>query len=135
MLSMTRSFFRILLAASLVSSVSSQPAHSLRQRIPNADPEKYRHIMDGNDWHNPMLVVRPEGIEIVGTTPVGQAIPVDSVPEKLEQLPDSAWPYGLVVMVSDASILSSPKVYPRIQVNHSKLLKVLKAHGIAVDPW
>ena len=90
MLSMTRSFFAILIAASLVSGVSSQTAHSLRQRIPKADPEKYRHIMDGSDWHNPMLVVRPEGIEIVGITPAGQVVTVNSVPEKLDHLPDSA---------------------------------------------
>ena len=135
MLSMTRSFFGILLATSLVSGLSSQTAHSLRQRIPKADPEKYRDIMDGSDWHNPMLVVRPEGIEIVGITSAGHVVAVNSVPEKLEHLPDSAWPYGLIVMVSDASIVSSPKVYPRIQTNRSRLLKVLKAHGIAVDLW
>ena len=127
--------FGIGLAVLLILSVSAQTSHSLRQRIPKPDPEKYRQIRDGSDWHNPMLIVRPEGVEIVGITPLGQAIPFDSVPEKLEHLPDSAWPYGLIVMVSDASILSSPDVYPRIQVNRSKLLKVLKAHSIAVDLW
>lgn len=135
MLAITRRIFGILLAASLVWSVSAQTSYSLRQRIPKAEPEKYRPIRDGSDWHNPMLVVRPEGIEIVGITPAGQATTIDSVPEKLEHLPDSAWPYGLIVMVSDASIVSSPKVYPRIQANRSRLLKVLKAHGIAVDLW
>ena len=135
MLAITHRIFGILLAASLVWSLSAQTSHSLTQRIPKADPEKYRPIRDGSDWRNPMLVVRPEGIEIVGITPVGQAMAVDSVPEKLEHFPDSAWPYGPIVMVSDASIVSSPKVYPRIQANRSRLLKVLKARGIAVDLW
>jgi DNA-binding NarL/FixJ family response regulator len=132
---LSKIFDKLGVAASLVSGLFSQTVHSLRQRIPQADPEKYRHIMDGSDWRNPMLVVRPEGIEIVGITPAGQVVTADSVPEKLEHLPDSAWPYGLIVMVSDASIVSSPKVYPRIQTNRSKLLKVLKTHGIAVHLW
>jgi hypothetical protein len=71
MLLMTRSFFGILLAASLVSSLSSQTVHPLRKRIPKADPEKYRHIIDGNDWHNPMLVVRKrQSIRILGSGPI-----------------------------------------------------------------
>lgn len=136
MLEITQRIFGILLAASLlVWSVSAQTSHSLRQRIPKANPEKYRAIRDGKDWKNPMLVVRPEGIEVVGITPAAQAIPAESVPDKLEHLPDSGWPYGLIVMVSDAGIVSSAKVRPRLHANRAKLLKILKAHGIAVDLW
>ena len=86
MLAIARRSLGVLLVASLVSSVSAQ-TYSRRQRIPKADPEKYRSIRDGKDWHNPKLVVRPEGIEIIGITPAGQAIAVDSVPERLEHLP------------------------------------------------
>jgi len=131
----TRTFFGILLVALLGSSVSAQSSYSLRRRIPRADPEKYCSIREGRDWHNPKLIVRPEGVEIIGITSAGQAIDADSVPKMLEQVPDSAWPYGLIVVVSDAGIVSSPKDSPRIQANRSRLLKVLKAHGIAVDPW
>jgi hypothetical protein len=113
----------------------TQTSHPLQSRIPKPDPKKYHAIRDGKDWKNPMLVVRPEGIEVVGITPAAQAIPAESVPDKLEHLPDSAWPYGLIVMVSDAGIVSSAKVLPRIQANRAKLLKILKAHGIAVDLW
>ena len=79
-------------------------------------------------------MVRPEDIEIIGITPAGQAISVE-VPEKLEQLPDSAWPYGLIVMVVDAGVVSAANDTPHIQANRSKLLKWLKKHGIAVDLW
>ena len=107
----------------------------LQSRIPKPDPKKYHAIQDGKDWKNPWLVVRPEGIEVVGITPAGRAIPAESVPDKLEHLPDSAWPYGLIVMVSDAGIVSSSNVQPRLQANRAKLLEILKAHGIAVDLW
>ena len=113
----------------------AQNSHSLQSRIPKPDPMKYHAIQDGKAWQNPELVVRPDGIEVVGITPAGQAIPAESVPDKLESLSDSAWPYGLIVMVSDAGIVSSSNVRPRIQANRTKLLKILKAHGIAVDLW
>ena len=68
-------------------------------------------------------------------TPVGQAIAVESVPGTLEKLPDSAWPYGLVVAVQDMGILSGKTDPARIEANRAKLLNLLKELGIAVDPW
>ena len=115
-------------------SSSPHPRPFLQQRSPKPAPAKHGSIQDARDWHDPKLVVRPEGVEIIGITSAGQAIPVESVLEKLEQLPDSAWPYGLIVMVADSSILSSPGDIPQLQGIRSKLLKVLDAHGVAVDP-
>jgi hypothetical protein len=113
----------------------TQTSHPLQNRIPRPDPKKYHALQDGKDWKNPKLVIRPEGIEIVGITPVGQAIPVESVPGILERLPDSAWPYGLVVAAWGIGIMSSRGDLPRIEANRTKLVKMLKAHGIAVDLW
>ena len=125
----------VFLAQFVTSANMGWTQTSLQSRIPKPDPKKYHAIQDGKDWKNPELVVRPEGIEVVGITPAGQAIPAESVPDKLEHLPDSAWPYGLIVMVSDAGIVSSSNVQPSIQANRARLLKILKAHGIAVDLW
>jgi hypothetical protein len=113
----------------------TQVSRPLQNRIPKADPKKYHAIQDGKDWKNPKLIVRPEGIEIVGVTSVGQAIAVEAVPGVLERLPDSAWPYGLVVATSDIGIVSSRRDQPRIEANRTRLLKVLRALGIAVDLW
>ena len=113
----------------------AQTSPSLQNRIPKPDPRKYHAIQDAKDWRNPYLVIRPEGIEIIGITPVGRAIPVESVPGVLEKLPASAWPYGLVVAASDIGIVSSSKDLPLIMASRRKLLKVLNAHGIAVDLW
>ena len=128
---------RSLFLLTLAICVWSQTQKPLRQRILKADPAKYHSIRDGNDWHNPKLFIRPDGIEIIGITPSGHVLAVDSVPERLEHLPDSAWPLGLIVMVSDAGIqVGSVKDYRRrIEANRSRLLKVLTAHGIAVDLW
>ena len=62
-------------------------------------------------------------------------ISVESVPVTLEKLPDSAWPYGLVVAVQDMGILSREKDPALIEANRAKLLNLLKELGIAVDRW
>jgi hypothetical protein len=113
----------------------TQTSRSLQDRIPKPDPKKYDTVQDAKGWKNPYLIVRRDGIEIVGMTPVGQAIAVESVPGTLEKLPDSAWPYGLVVAVQDIGILSAKTDPVRIEANRTKLLNLLKELGIVVDRW
>src|SRR6267142_1798970 len=107
---------------------------SLQNRISKQDPKKYHAVQDAKDWKNPYLIVRRDGIEIIGVTAVGQPIPVDSVPGVLKGLPDSAWPYGLVVAVQDIGLVSEGDP-PRIEANRKRLLMLLKKLGIAVDLW
>jgi hypothetical protein len=107
----------------------TQTSRSLQDRI----PKPYHSVHDAKDWKNPYLIVRRDGIEIVGMTPVGQAISIESVPGMLEKLPDSAWPYGLVVAVQDIGILSGKTDLASIEADRTKLLNLLKELGVAVD--
>jgi hypothetical protein len=63
---------------------------------------------------------------------VGHSIPIDSVPGGLSELPDSAWPYGPVVVVQDIGIVS-PGDPARIKANRKTLLALLKKLDIAVE--
>jgi len=112
----------------------TQTSQSLQSRIPKPDPKKYHSVQDAADWKNPYLIVRRDGIEIIGKMAVGHSIPVDSVPGILKELPDSAWPYGLVVAVQDIGIVS-PGDPARVKANRKALLTLLKKLGIAVDLW
>jgi hypothetical protein len=127
----------VVFVAQLIASTLfgwAQTPQSLQNRIPKPDPKKYHAVQDAKDWKNPYLIVRRDGVEIVGMTPVGQAIPVDSVPGVLKGLPDSAWPYGLVVAVQDIGLVSEGDP-PRIEANRKRLLVLLKKLAIAVDLW
>jgi len=124
----------LLLAQLVAAAHIAQTSRSLENRIPKPDPKKYHSVQDAKDWKNPYLIVRRDGIEIVGMTPVGRAITVESVPGVLERLPASAWPYGLVVAVQDI-ILSGKTDLAHIEANRTKLLNLLKELGIAVDRW
>lgn len=121
----------VFVAAGIGNAQARQP---LRQRIPRAEPAKYRQVQDGKDWKNPYLMVRRDGVEIVGVTPASHAVPVDLVEAELERLPPSAWPYGLVVAVQDVGIMAVGDE-PRVLANRAKLLAVLKRLGIQVELW
>jgi hypothetical protein len=125
----------ICIAQSLAMISVAQTSPPLPNRIPKADPKRYQAIRDGQDWQNPKMFVRPEGIEVIGITPPAHGIPAESVPDVLERLPDSAWPYGLVVAVSDVGVIGSRKDIPRIQANRTKLLKILRQRGIRLEMW
>jgi len=132
-----RGLLGVVFVAQLIASTLfgwAQTPQSLQNRIPKPDPKKYHAVQDAKDWKNPYLIVRRDGVEIVGMTPVGQAIPVDSVPGALKGLPDSAWPYGLVVAVQDIGLVSEGDP-PRIEANRKRLLVLLKKLAIAVDLW
>ena len=125
--------FAILLLTS--SPISSAPAaQSLQSRISKPDPKKYQAIQDAKDWKNPFLVVHRDGIEILGVTPDGHSIPVGSVPQILDRLPDFAWPYGLVVAVQDNGV-SAQGDSPRIKANREKLLALLRELGVTTELW
>jgi len=125
-------FVAQLIASTLIGW--TQASTSLQRRIPKPHPKKYHAVRDAKDWKNPYLVVRRDGIEIVGMTAVGHAIAVDSVPGVLKGLPDSAWPYGLIVAVQDIGLVSQGDP-PRIEANRTRLLTLLKKLGIAIDLW
>lgn len=112
----------------------AQTPLSLQNRIPKPDANKYRAVQNAKEWKNPYLIVRRNGVEIVGNTAVGQAIPVDSVPEALRGLPDSAWPYGLVVAIQDIGVRSAEDSRG-IDINRKRLQVLLKKLAIAVEFW
>jgi hypothetical protein len=126
-------FYVALVVASILIGWTQTP-QSLQNRIPKPDPKKYRAVQDAKDWKNPYLIIRRDGIEIVGMTAVGQAIPVDSATRVLSGLPDSAWPYGLVVAVQNVGLVSEGDP-PHIEANRKRLLMLLKKFGIAVAFW
>lgn len=113
----------------LTLDVQLNPSNSLTARIPSADPKKYQGIHDGKDWRNPCLIVRADGVIISGVND-GNPLPVKAVAAALEDLPDSAWPYGSVVAVQDYRIASSESERPRIEANQMLLEPLLGELGV-----
>jgi hypothetical protein len=113
----------------LAADVQLQPANTLREQIPDADPKKYQGIHDGKDWKNPCLMVRADGVVISGVND-GNPIPVKAIEAALEKLPDSAWPYGSVVAVEDYRSAMSGPDRSQIEANKALLEPLLDELGI-----
>ena len=114
----------------LTVDVELQPANRLRERIPDADPKKYQGIHDVKDWKNPCLTVRADGVVISGVNNDENPIPIKAVAEALEDLPDSAWPYGSVVAVQDYRIAASEPEQSQTEANQMLLEPLLGELGV-----
>jgi hypothetical protein len=129
-----RTVWALSLIGCFVLTANSQDSRPLNERIPKANGNVYKTIQEGIDWKNPYLVVHRNGIEVVGVTPRGGTIPVESIPDVLERLPNSAWPLGLVAAIQEAGIRGTEDG-PFIKRNWKRLLSLLGKLDITVEPW
>ena len=109
----------------------------LTEDVGPANPEKYRSVTDGADWKNPSLTVQPSGIEIRTSKADGPlTVPVIGVIRYLSTLPMTAWPYGLVVAVSDNGVKDGSKdTDSRIKKSRTDLMRRLHKAGVKVELW
>jgi len=99
-----------LLAFALVSCKSTPPpaakpaAAAVLQAIPAVDSTRYQLPRDLNDWKNPYLVVRTDGVGLLDL-PNNQIhiFDPDEIPDALAKLPPEAWPYGRIVAIAEAA--------------------------------
>jgi hypothetical protein len=112
-------------------------ASVLAEHVGPANPEKYRSVQDGADWKNPSLTVQPNGIEIRTNKADGPlTVPVSGVIRYLSTLPMTAWPYGLVVAVSDNGVRDGSKdTDSRIKQNRTDLMRRLHKAGVKAELW
>ncbi len=86
------------------SEPTAAPQPTGLESIPMADPSKYPHLNEMNTWKNPYLVVRDDGIGIVDLSNREiHMLKQEEIPAELVSLPSSAWPYGRVVLITQAT--------------------------------
>ena len=104
------------------------------ESIPAPDPSKYPSISDMTAWKNPYLVVREDGIGFVDLS--NREIHVlkhEEIPAELVALPSSAWPYGRVVLISQAAPKNpSEPTKANLRKNRALLLGTLKELDVQV---
>ena len=109
---------------------------ALKNRIPPADPAKYRSVVDAREWQNPYLMVHAKGIDarpINAATETPTMAPADVI-SYLEKLPSIAWPYGLVVAVQENGV-RAPGDDSQIKRNRDELVRLLEKAGVKVELW
>ncbi|MBV8050514.1 MAG: hypothetical protein JOZ80_04960 [Acidobacteriaceae bacterium] len=84
------------------SGPSPETAEARLSQIPAADPQKYSRLRDMKGWHNPYLLLKPDGFWLLDVNNNEERpLKPDQVLSALAALPDSAWPYGRVVAVQE----------------------------------
>ncbi len=121
---------------SSVQRLAGTDASALKDRIPPAKPNKYHYIVDASHWQNPYLMVHANGVEVRtgGSARYGRIVPITEIVGFLEKLPDHAWPYGLIVGVSESGV-RAPGDDPGITRNREELLRLLREAGVTVELW
>jgi hypothetical protein len=104
------------------------------ERIPAADSSKYPTLSNMKDWQNPYLVVRDDGIGLVDLSNREiRVLKPEEVPAELVSLPLSAWPYGRVVLVTQAAPKNaSDQTREELRKNRGLLLGTLRELDVEV---
>lgn len=124
----------LLLTLGLVACTGSaqgpeEAAAAQIQTIAAAQPTAYKSV-DLKAWRNPYLIVKTQGIGLLDVTNSEEhLITFQELPQRLAQLPASAWPYGRVVALADDRSPAADKT--RIHDNKAKIAALL--HSMQVD--
>jgi hypothetical protein len=98
------------------------PTSTGLERIAPADRSKYPKLQDMRNWKNPYFVVRDDGIGFVDlANHEVHILTPEQIPAELVSLPFDAWPYGRVVLVTEAT--------PKIPTDQAKA-EVRKNRGL-----
>lgn len=118
-------------------AVQEAPMRTGLEDIPAPDPSKFPKFEDMSGWKNPYFVVREDGIgrvdlanhEIHMLTP-------EQVPAELASLGQDAWPYGRVVLVTEAIPKNaSPEAKAQLRKNRALLAGTLKEIEIQMQEF
>ena len=114
------------------SSAESKPAGL--ESIPLADPSKYPSFHDLSSWQNPYLVVRQDGIGFVDISNHEiRILQPDQIQAELVSLPEGAWPYGRVVLVTEAAPKNpTDQVKAEMRKNRGLLAGTLKELDVQI---
>ncbi len=104
------------------------PQETGLERVPEPDPTKYPRMEDLPQWKNPQLVVREDGIGLIDLENREiHILKMEQVEAELVSLPISAWPYGRVVLLSQAAPSDgSEQAKIRLRENRGLLVGTLK---------
>ena len=104
------------------------PKETGLERIPEPDPAKYPRLQDMAQWRNPQLVVREDGIGLLDReNHEVHILTPEQVPAELVSLSETAWPYGRVVLVTQAtSTDTSEQTKAKLRENRGLLMGTLK---------
>jgi len=107
---------------------SVAPKENGLESIPAPDPSKYPNFQDLSGWKNPYFVVREDGIGLVDLeNHEVHILTPEQIPAELASLGSHAWPYGRVVLVTQAAPINpTNEAKAAVRKNRALLAGTLK---------
>ena len=133
----------VAIVATCLAGVAASPMQSplvqgrLNPRIGIAAPERYASVRDANDWKNPYLVIRADGIEVTAKLIAsGQKIvQAADLEQTLLGLAVAAWPCGRVVAVQENLRAPDHNDDAAVAQNLTTAVAVLTKLDVVVMRW
>jgi hypothetical protein len=122
-------------ARSAPDPAAQEAAASARiQAIPAANPAIFHDARVRKSWRNPYLIVKPEGIALLDVANNEEHIlKPDELTKRLAQLPDSAWPYGRVVAVTESAPVASDHDKAELRKNKAIVAGTLEGMHVVIN--
>jgi hypothetical protein len=119
-------------AASTVAPAT--PTSTGLERIAPPDRSKYPKFQNMSDWKNPYFVVRDDGIGFVDlANHEVHILTPEQIPAELASLPFDAWPYGRVVLVTEAvPKIPTDQAKAEVRKNRALLAGTLKELDVEI---
>ena len=116
-------------------STQRSTEEGLKAEIPSADYSKLKDVRDARDWHNPMVLILADAVEIRSLSLTGGRIRVGvgQLRQELIKLPVSAWPYGRIVLAQDPGLPQGDDA--AVSRAHDETERILKALKVEADWW
>jgi hypothetical protein len=131
------SLLSVCLLSSIALAATCRNDSGSKQVIRAANEASYREIRDGRIWRNPEIVVGENGISVKfpESEVEKSALTIDQTLLLLSQQDCRVWPYGAVVMLSEAGIRSQSADNAAMRKMLLDLKKALEKDGIKADLW
>ncbi len=116
-------------------AANTTPKTTGLESIPPGNPAKYPPFHDMRGWKNPYFVVREDGIGLVDlSNREVHILTPEQIPAELVSLGSDAWPYGRVVLISQAAPKSpTDAAKAEIRKNRGLLMGTLKELDVGVQ--
>lgn len=116
-------------------TANATPKTTGLESISPPNRSKYPPFQDMRGWKNPYFVVRDDGIGFVDlSNREVHILTPEQIPAELVSLGSDAWPYGRVVLVTEAAPKSSTDAAKaEIRKNRGLLMGTLKELDVAVQ--
>jgi hypothetical protein len=106
------------------------------ESLPEPDQNAIRQIRTAEDWHNPYVMVCPDGYELIlrGRPRTAERLSLRELEQTLLTLPFEQWPLGRVIAIQENAVRSKGDD-EKIEENMAALKRMVEVHKIRTNLW